>query len=692
MFEKGRPVWAKGREKEINLHLEFTLDVPEEAQTLLITASSAYQLFANGEFLAYGPARAGDGVFRVDEWNVAGKRRLRILAAGYYTSSFQYCLYPSFLCCEIRDRNGRVLKASSADETEARVYAPRLRYTDKYSRQRLFTEAMDFTRPEGERVELAELPAPEYLPRRVAPFSNAVYEPVEAVRDFAVAVDFEAEEQASPFSRGMRFYNPEHDRCFEKMDCDLFAEAKRLRFEGAERKEGNVLSAGEARLFAFDADRAGLIGLDAEAEEPSEIMLIFDELLTDGDVPPRRSNCTNVLKFILPAGKRKLLSFEPYTLRYLKVCVMKGKVCLDKVYLIEQAGVEVAPNRFKDPQIQLIWDAAVNTFRQNVTDIYMDCPSRERAGWLCDSFFTGRSEFALTGRCTVETNFLENFAVNDGFMKAQTMPDGMLPMLYPGSSDYIDTWIANWALWGVIECAEYALLRGGDKALTEKLKPVVRGVLNAFKRYENADGLIEDLGGWVFVEWSRANDSDVVCGVNWPTNMLYSGALEAAGRLCGEEELIGRAERLRVFIRENGFNGTLFSDNSVRENGALVRTKNTTEVCQYYALFFGIADEENCPGLVKIVTEGFGPARKEHNDYPDVPFANSFIGNYLRLDCLMKLGRYEQALKEIRAYFGYMAEASGSLWEYDKPIASCCHGFASYAAVWLMELKRKLDL
>ncbi|WP_289490291.1 hypothetical protein, partial [Klebsiella pneumoniae] len=56
-------------------------------------------------------------------------------------------------------------------------------------------------------------------------------------------------------------------------------------------------------------------------------------------------------------------------------------------------------NKKKMPtqNLQKIYDATVSTFRQNSTDIFMDCPSRERAGWLCDSFFTARVEKELTG-------------------------------------------------------------------------------------------------------------------------------------------------------------------------------------------------------------------------------------------------------------------------------------------------------
>ena len=253
-------------------------------------------------------------------------------------------------------------------------------------------------------------------------------------------------------------------------------------------------------------------------------------------------------------------------------------------------------------------------------------------------------------------------------------------------------WIINWNLWLIIEIAEYKLLRNGSSELTSQLKNLVYGILNALKPYENELGLLENLPGWVFVEWSRANDADLVCGVNYPSNMLYSGALEAAGRLFNDQTMIDKAYVLRQKVCEYGFNGRFFVDNSVRKDGKLVQTANTTEVCQYYAFFFHVAYGENHPELKEIVINDFGAHRKIKNDYPDVPFANAFIGNYMRMMILMEMGEYTKVLKDIRDYFGFMAEQTGSLWEYDTPRASCCHGFASYVALWLIELKEKLGL
>ena len=90
----------------------------------------------------------------------------------------------------------------------------------------------------------------------------------------------------------------------------------------------------------------------------------------------------------------------------------------------------------------------------------MDCPSRERAGWLCDSFFTARVEYVLTGTCTVEKVFLENFLLADQF---EHLPEGMLPMCYP-ADHYDGVFIPNWAMWFVLELEEY-LVRSGDTEL-----------------------------------------------------------------------------------------------------------------------------------------------------------------------------------------------------------------------------------
>ena len=69
-FLKAKPVWPKDRQTERNTFFGFRACVDAPAATaavLRVTGCSDYRVSLNGDFLAYGPARAAKGFFRVDE-------------------------------------------------------------------------------------------------------------------------------------------------------------------------------------------------------------------------------------------------------------------------------------------------------------------------------------------------------------------------------------------------------------------------------------------------------------------------------------------------------------------------------------------------------------------------------------------------------------------------------------------------
>ena len=282
-----------------------------------------------------------------------------------------------------------------------------------------------------------------------------------------------------------------------------------------------------------------------------------------------------------------------------------------------------------DERLNKLFAAGVLTFRENCVDLFMDCPSRERAGWLCDSFFTARVAADLTGMPLVEHNFVENFLLPEKFAH---LPEGMLPMCYP--ADHNDgVFIPNWAMWFVVQLEEY-LARSGDRATVEALRPRVQKLLAYLGRFENSDGLLEKLPSWVFVEWSAANQ--FVQDVNYPTNMLYAGALSAAGRIYGQPEMASKAEKIRRTIRRQSFDGQFFVDNALRRGGKLQATRNRSEVCQYFAFFFGVADHKTHAALWNSLRDEFGPQRAKTKAHAEVHPANSFIGNMLRMELSLR--------------------------------------------------------
>jgi alpha-L-rhamnosidase len=260
----------------------------------------------------------------------------------------------------------------------------------------------------------------------------------------------------------------------------------------------------------------------------------------------------------------------------------------------------------------------------------------------------------------------------------------MLPMCYP--SDHTDgVFIPNWAMWYVLELREY-LSRSGDRELIDRARERMLALYRFFTAYENADGLLERLPSWVFVEWSRAND--LVQEVNFPSNALYAAVLDTLHELYDLPALHQKAERIRAYIRANTMIGDFFCDNAVRDaQGTLQLSGECTEVCQYYMFYFRVATPESHSKLWHILTHEFGPDRVKNGGYPAIYPANSFIGNYLRQDLLYRAGHHEQILTEIKGYFHYMAEKTGTLWENATDLASCNHGFASHVAVWLLGIR-----
>ena len=249
-------------------------------------------------------------------------------------------------------------------------------------------------------------------------------------------------------------------------------------------------------------------------------------------------------------------------------------------------------------------------------------------------------------------------------------------MCYP-ADQYDGNFIPNWAMWFVVELADYQM-RSGDMELAQKLKKRVYDLVHYFIPFENEFGLLEKLDQWVFVEWSKAND--LVQDVNYPTNMLYSLMLRTIGNLYVDPALVEKGEKVARTIRQRSFDGCFFVDNELRENGVLRLTGERTETCQYYAFFCEVATPDSHPGLWKMMTEEFGPNRLKKGLHLDIYPSNAFIGNYLRLDTLTRYELKEQCLEEIEGYFLAMAEKTGTLWENMTDYASCNHGFASYAA------------
>ncbi len=690
-FIKAKPVWECGTEKVMNrtVALRAKLVKTDEPVVLAIAAHCSFTVLVNGEIVAHGPARAGHGYYRADELALTellheGENDLCIRVAGYNVNSFHYLDKPSFVCAELIV-GGRVVAYTDAPAVGFAVFGvdDRVQKVQRYSFQRHLVECYDLVPDkQGAQIELALTEEKSFICRDIP------YGDVEVLYPRAVfATGSVSYDRGKPLYDGReisRIYEEFFGYRMDELEFASHVSPSQMVFSEPRAYTVNTAAIPVCAETFVDVDMGvnytGIFELEIEACGKGELYVLFDELLMNGQLNCFRNGTSNIVAVRAESGSYVLRCQEPYTMRYIRL-VAKG--CSFTVKNLRLFKVAFPASKItasfvgEDAAMQRIYDAAVETFRANTVDVYMDCPSRERAGWLCDSFFTSRVEKTLTGKSEVEKAFLSNFLMREKF---EFIPEGMLPMCYP--SDHNDhTYIPNWAMWYVVELGEYAK-RTGDCELIDAAKERVYALLNFFKPFENEFGLLEKLQSWVFVEWSMANQ--LVQDVSFASNMLYASMKDAMAEMYGDEGLAAEAAALRKTIAEMSMTESgFFCDNAYRRDGGLVLSGERTEACQYYAFFCNIATPESHPWLWETLVNDFGPDRKDTGKYPEIWMANAFIGNYLRLDLLDRYGCHEALYENIKGYFLYMADKTGTLWELTADQASCNHGFASHVIYWM---------
>lgn len=687
-------VWARGLLDEKNTHITFFYTLkPDENTRLELAASNLYRLFVNGKFVGYGPARAAHGYSRLDTYSLAQWAGVEsVLAVEVYSANvntyYTVCEQP-FFAAEIKKGNQVIADAS---DFTAYHLMQRVQKTRRFSFQRTFSEIYRLDRDPGmffagnteglSPIAVDSVKMNQLLPRYVN-YPKLEKLPGKSIEDGTITIDPKVEpwidraitEVDNIRYRGFLMHELEEDTG----DVNQF-----VFHRGSKSKMFGPMS---YRVFDFGRTLTGFFGFDVKAEQATTLYILFNEVVNEGPegltVPAFRGSCSNVIKYTLAPGSYHLQNFEANSARFAAVVVTDGSAFLDDFGMIVYENPDAASFEYEygDEELNKIVGAAVNTFAQNAVDVLTDCPSRERAGWLCDSYFSSRAEAHFTGKNLVEKSFLENYAL---YEKKPWLPEGMIPMCYP-ADHYKGIYIPNWSMWYILELRNY-VNRTGDERMRAISKEKVMGLIEFFKKYENEFGLLENLESWVFIEWSKCNDPEYIAGINYPSNMLWAAALDAAAELYSMPVLAEKAAAMRTVIRELSWNGSFFEENAVRDgNGNLQKTGHTTETGQYYAFYFGIADQLTDNVLLEKMRTQFGPRRDAEKVYPEVYPSNAIVGNYLRLEILLRYGYTEQVLQECRDFFLKMANLTGTLWEHSKLSASLNHGFASVAAVYIAE-------
>ena len=687
--------------REMNREYAFytKLQCIERGTQLHISCSNLFQVYLNGKLFYAGTMRSAHGysfLVKLELPETPDELHILVLVNEYAVNSYDVVDESAFFACDIRRDD--VLLADMNNFT-AYAFHEREQKVESMCLQRNFVESYFFSSDTNNlffgksvRPTLAvrEAKGNKLLPLELTLPKFRLLFPVSVMEEGEIFQKETYYTYVAPPSGTIGVNCKGYT--YEELTSRISLEASKIGYRPV--PVGDMLS-NNYRLYDMGVNKSGFIRCRISVEEKTTLFYVFDEILypeaaenvelcdcypETNPVVFHRLYTVNVVKYVLEKGEYELNTLEPYTFRYIKAIVSgRAKIHSLGLILYENPDGYNCKLSCENEKLQRVFDAAQNTFVQNAIDILTDCPSRERAGWLCDSFFTARAEKLLTGDNKVERNFLSSYA---RMKPLPELPEAMLPMCYP--ADHLNgNYIPNWAMWFVVELADY-YMRTGDRGLVDELREKVENLIEFFlSRYRNEDGLLEKLDKWVFVEWSKANE--FVQDVNYPTNMLFTGCLDAAFRLYGTERYKRLADEMKETIIRQSFNGEFFEDNRIRRAGKLERTRRISETCQYYAFFFDIGSKERFPRLYNTLFECFGAHRDCALVYPQVYKSNAFIGNFLRLELIRRDGRLKDLLDESIEYFEYMAKRTGTLWEHDAPTASCNHGFASYVACMIAE-------
>lgn len=466
-------IWAKGLRDEKNIVIAFQcMIIPSKNTKLSLAASNLYRLFVNGELIGYGPARAAHGYSRLDEYYLGkwDSQEAVITVEVHSANVNTYYVVDElpFFAAEIK--NGDEIIATSR-AFQAYHMTERVQKVRRFSFQRSFTEIYHlqknpklfhkgdndrYVRVKTEAVDMNKL-----LPRYVS-YPKLDRRCGKALEKGQVELNLDAEPwRNSAYTK----IDPVRIKGFypHELAEDSGEEAGQFVFNANwNAKRGSVLSERDMselkrmsyQVYDFGRTLTGFFTLNVNAKVKTNCYILFDEVATEHEtyleVSPFRNACCNVIKYDLESGDYNLITFEANSARFVTLVVTEGNLLVNEFGMITYENPDVAGFAYDygDNDLNKIVSAAMNTLAQNAVDILMDCPSRERAGWLCDSYFSARAEALFTGKNLVEKSFLENYALCP---PSPFLPEKILPMCYP-ADHYNGRYIPNWTMWYISKC------------------------------------------------------------------------------------------------------------------------------------------------------------------------------------------------------------------------------------------------
>lgn len=664
-----------------------------------ITAQNMYRLYINEELVMQGPRRTAHGCLRVDEIDISkylveGKNHIAIELIEYGCAHGEYSndstLEDAMLIFEVLSGT-KCLFATGVDNIGVISLDYRQKSSERISHCREALEIYNMRGGEDDwkignaDFECAEVTDDEkiYLSTSL-PFPTLKKHIMDNIIKSGGCYIDENKKIKKDFYETEKYFSTIRELAF--VDC-----RKTVDTEGeglcVENNSGKIKATSNGDFYIMldlGISEVALLSVDIESDAGVIDFARSEMLDTRGEMP---NYFGSVSRIHTDGGRVKHTFFEAGLYRYLKI-YFRGcrNVKINEISLLEYSYPDNAKCGFEcsDPEANEIYAAAKRTLLFNTLDVFMDCPDRERGGWLCDSLWTARAASLMLSDDRVEREMIESFMLTD----ESKLFYGFFPEVYPANKgDYLAcAGITTWSFWFMCELCEY-VSRTGDRELALEFKNRVSAFVCGSRAFIGKSGMLENLP-FVFVDWSLSNHAINTQPISVAANALYAYTLISLGRLYENEEWVSVGNSVRNSLRtaiEANTSDNIFPDSfRFNNDGKLVAHGFTTEACTYTALWAGLYNNEE-KRFANYARDYMGTCPKYPAD-PNIGKSNLFIGLCIRLDMLSRFGEFDTMYKDMKDIFMWqIKEGPGTLWETNGINASSrCHGFSSHAGVHLL--------
>ncbi len=691
-FEKARWIAPRDGENVQNLYfrarVRFELSRLPEKPILHIGAESYYILYVNGIETGRGPAR---GTHRCNYFDSYDLSTLLRPGANSIAVLVQCMNYDTFIAAPARPGLIAELKGLAASGSDWEINAARdwRRDTQSYSWQAghsewhdLRLEPANWTTGGVAATWSAALEIPDsdgiytkkMLPRAIPALAEKMIYPVDipSISQVPAAADLDAIEIFTLMNQEPHSASP------EKRVTGLTSLL--TGHEAAARIEPDSEHSGISLILDFGAEIAGRFELEVTAPEGCVIDICHNESVKDDRLAMKHimEQYHFADRYITRSG-RQIVGNSVHERGFKMVQLVfrnfSSPVTIHRVKAIAVRYPFVRRGTFNcdDLQLNRIWDVCVETLECCTTDVFTDCPWRERAFWVNDLIVENITSLQAFGASAVHRR-----AFRLAFSEARE--GGILPGVCPCPKDADNLVLVPTNLLIVLMLRDYFMYTDDRELLKELMSRVIL-ILETFHTWEDEHGLIlPPEKYWNFFHWSfELNEISLNGKLTSLLNCLYVTAMKTVVELAGiTGESLDRGQyEARIQKTAGNLVPCFFKADEKRladwvdQHG---RSAHSSQLAHAFALLSGEFSPAN-----RI---DFAAALSDVQLLMPEMYLHFFIFHAMRL-----CGKNAEALARIRKYWGGMVKTGHpTLWEanihqHGKDAfggdGSLCHGFAA---------------